>query len=142
MVPNVSALRDLRQEAGLTQREFADLIEVPLNTFRMWDSGLRGVPAHSLSWATGRGIDGGAACTTPGRRYRTVWHRGGWRNGVRSKLLNLWTLSADPSPFVRIGGFPPTWGRGVITRWAHRQTTDASGGMRIPLTVVVRSAPW
>ena len=40
--------RDLRRDAGLTQKEFATLIGIPVNTFRMWDSGLRPVPANVL----------------------------------------------------------------------------------------------
>ena len=44
----MNLLRDLRRNAGLTQQGFADLIDTPVNTFRMWDSGLRPVPAHVL----------------------------------------------------------------------------------------------
>ncbi len=40
----VNALRQLRRDAALSQREFADLLRVPVNTFRMWDSGLRPPP--------------------------------------------------------------------------------------------------
>jgi DNA-binding transcriptional regulator YiaG len=41
-------MRALRRTAGLLQREFADLLQVPINTLRMWDSGLRPVPSHVL----------------------------------------------------------------------------------------------
>ena len=41
-------LRALRQRAGLSQREFAELIGAAFNSFRMWDSGLRPVPAPTL----------------------------------------------------------------------------------------------
>ena len=44
----MTALRELRRAADLSQQEFAALIEVPLNTFRMWDSGLRLIPPHVL----------------------------------------------------------------------------------------------
>ena len=44
----MNLLRDLRRNAGLTEQGFADLIDTPVNTFRMWDSGLRPVPAHVL----------------------------------------------------------------------------------------------
>ncbi len=44
----VNALRDLRRTAGLSQRDFAELVGTPLNTFRMWDSGLRSIPSPSL----------------------------------------------------------------------------------------------
>ncbi len=44
----MTALRELRRAADLSQQEFAALIGVPLNTFRMWDSGLRPVPPHVL----------------------------------------------------------------------------------------------
>ena len=37
----MNVLRDLRRDAGLTQREFANLIETPVNTFRMWDCAMR-----------------------------------------------------------------------------------------------------
>jgi DNA-binding transcriptional regulator YiaG len=41
-------LRRMRQAARLSQRAFADLLGVPLNTLRMWDSGLRTPPADLL----------------------------------------------------------------------------------------------
>jgi transcriptional regulator with XRE-family HTH domain len=44
----MSELRRLRRDADLSQRDFAELLDVPLNTFRMWDSGLRPVPARIL----------------------------------------------------------------------------------------------
>jgi DNA-binding transcriptional regulator YiaG len=47
----VTALRTLRRTLGLTQAELAALLEVPANTCRMWDSGLRPVPATILSRA-------------------------------------------------------------------------------------------
>ena len=48
----MTALRELRRAADLSQRECAALIKVPVNTFRMWDSGLRPVPTHLLQRAT------------------------------------------------------------------------------------------
>jgi len=47
----VSTLRKLRRTAELSKQQFASLIDVPLNTFRMWDSGLR-PPPHLLERAT------------------------------------------------------------------------------------------
>jgi DNA-binding transcriptional regulator YiaG len=47
----MNALRALRRAADLSQREFAALIDVPLNTFRMWDSGLRPTPSHLIQRA-------------------------------------------------------------------------------------------
>ena len=44
----VNELRQLRRNGNLSQQEFAALIGVPVNTFRMWDSGLRLVPPHVL----------------------------------------------------------------------------------------------
>jgi DNA-binding transcriptional regulator YiaG len=44
----MNALRDLRRGADLSQQELAALIDVPLNTFRMWDSGIRPTPPHLL----------------------------------------------------------------------------------------------
>ena len=44
----VNELRHLCRNGNLSQQEFAALIGVPLNTFRMWDSGLRPVPLHVL----------------------------------------------------------------------------------------------
>jgi len=44
----MNELRELRRQADLSQRDFAGLLDVRLNTFRMWDSGLRPVPAHML----------------------------------------------------------------------------------------------
>jgi DNA-binding transcriptional regulator YiaG len=51
-VPTVTALRELRRTAELSQQQFASLIDVPLNTFRMWDSGLRPTLPHLLHRAT------------------------------------------------------------------------------------------
>jgi DNA-binding transcriptional regulator YiaG len=45
---SMNELRQLRRHADLSQRDFAGLLDIPLNTFRMWDSGLRPVPAHML----------------------------------------------------------------------------------------------
>jgi DNA-binding transcriptional regulator YiaG len=50
-VPVVTPLRELRRAAGLSQQACAALVDVPLNTFRMWDSGLRPVPPHMLERA-------------------------------------------------------------------------------------------
>jgi DNA-binding transcriptional regulator YiaG len=47
-VLNMNELRQLRRHGDLSQRDFAGLLAVPLNTFRMWDSGLRPVPTHML----------------------------------------------------------------------------------------------
>ena len=44
----MTALRELRRAVHLSQREFAALLGVPVNTFRMWDSGLRPVPVGVL----------------------------------------------------------------------------------------------
>jgi DNA-binding transcriptional regulator YiaG len=41
-------LRRMRQAARLSQRAFADLLGVTLNTLRMWDSGLRTPPTDLL----------------------------------------------------------------------------------------------
>jgi hypothetical protein len=40
----LTPIRELRRTADLSPQEFATLIDVPLNTFRMWDSGLRPIP--------------------------------------------------------------------------------------------------
>jgi hypothetical protein len=50
-VPVVTPLRELRRAADLSQQACAALVDVPLNTFRMWDSGLRRVPPHMLQRA-------------------------------------------------------------------------------------------
>ena len=44
----VNELRELRGNVDLSQRDLAGLLHVPVNTFRMWDSGLRPVPLHTL----------------------------------------------------------------------------------------------
>jgi DNA-binding transcriptional regulator YiaG len=49
IVQVVTALRSLRRGLGLTQREHATLLGVPLNSLRMWDSGLRPVPLTVLA---------------------------------------------------------------------------------------------
>lgn len=48
---DVNALRELRRDARLTQVELAGLLDVPVNTFRMWDSGLRRLPTHVVPCA-------------------------------------------------------------------------------------------
>ena len=47
----VNELRELRRDAAFSQRDLAALLGVPLNTFRMWDSGLRRPPAHVVARA-------------------------------------------------------------------------------------------
>ena len=47
-VLSMNELRQLRGRTDLSQRDFAGLLDVPANTFRMWDSGLRPVPAPIL----------------------------------------------------------------------------------------------
>jgi len=47
----MTALRDLRRAADLSQQQLAALLDVPVNTFRMWDSGLRPTPLHRLRHA-------------------------------------------------------------------------------------------
>jgi transcriptional regulator with XRE-family HTH domain len=44
----MTKLRELRRAADLSQCKFAALMSVPVNTFRMWDSGLRPVPTPML----------------------------------------------------------------------------------------------
>jgi DNA-binding transcriptional regulator YiaG len=47
----MTELRRIRQEAGFSQAHAATLLAVPLNTFRMWDSGLRPTPPPHLEGA-------------------------------------------------------------------------------------------
>jgi hypothetical protein len=42
-------IRDVRRDVALSQRQCADVLGVPVNTFRMWDSGLRPTPAAILN---------------------------------------------------------------------------------------------
>lgn len=42
----MTELRQLRRDADLSQHDLAELLDVPVNTLRMWDSGLRLTPAH------------------------------------------------------------------------------------------------
>ena len=48
---SVNELRELRRDAHVTQQELADLLKIPVNTFRMWDSGLRRPAAHIVAQA-------------------------------------------------------------------------------------------
>lgn len=50
-VGRVYELRELRRASGLGQRDFAQQLSVPLETFRTWDSGRRGVPAQIMERA-------------------------------------------------------------------------------------------
>lgn len=47
----MSPLRELRQELGLTQVEFAARLDIPVETYRLWDSGRRTVPIAVLARA-------------------------------------------------------------------------------------------
>ena len=75
----MNVLRGLRRDAGLIQYEFATLIGIPVNTFRMWDSGLRPVPAHVL----------------PRTRRATIAH------ARQTQLLPLSALAAELDVHVR-----------------------------------------
>ena len=44
----MTEVRELRWAADLSQHDFAALMSVPVNTFHMWDSGLRPVPTPML----------------------------------------------------------------------------------------------
>ena len=48
---SVNELRELRRDAHATQQELADLLKIPVNTFRMWDSGLRRPSARIVAQA-------------------------------------------------------------------------------------------
>ena len=48
---DVNELRELRRAVNLSQRQLADLLDIPVNTFRMWDSGVRRPPVHILTRA-------------------------------------------------------------------------------------------
>ena len=50
-VSTMIEMRELRRAAGLTQRELAVLLAVPVETLRTWDSGRRVVPAVLLQRA-------------------------------------------------------------------------------------------
>jgi DNA-binding transcriptional regulator YiaG len=52
----VTALRQLRRDANLSQHALAALLAVPVNTLRMWDSGLRSTPAHVVTRAAGKAV--------------------------------------------------------------------------------------
>jgi DNA-binding transcriptional regulator YiaG len=47
----VNTLRELRRSIGLKQKEFALLLQVPLETLRTWDSGRRAVPPRVVAKA-------------------------------------------------------------------------------------------
>ena len=49
--PLINDLRELRRAIGLGQRAFAALLSIPLETYRPWDSGRRGVSAAVLQRA-------------------------------------------------------------------------------------------
>lgn len=38
-------IKDARKSAGLTQKQFSDLFEIPIDTVKNWDSGRRQPPA-------------------------------------------------------------------------------------------------
>ena len=42
----IKSIKDYRIEFGMTQREFAELLNVSLNTVQKWESGLR-QPTHA-----------------------------------------------------------------------------------------------
>ncbi len=45
----MNELRELRRAADLSQRQLAQLLDIPVNTFRMWASGLRRPPTHVVA---------------------------------------------------------------------------------------------
>lgn len=47
----VTGLRSCRQQLGVSQADFARVLGVPVNSLRMWDSGLRPTPARILEQA-------------------------------------------------------------------------------------------
>lgn len=49
----MSLLRQLREQVGCSQTEFADMLQVSHDTYRTWDSGRRRVPALILRQARG-----------------------------------------------------------------------------------------
>lgn len=50
---NISAIKEYRQLAGLTQKKFCDLFEIPIDVVKSWDSGRRKPP----EWTTKLVID-------------------------------------------------------------------------------------
>jgi DNA-binding transcriptional regulator YiaG len=50
-VEQVTELRSCRRQLSLSQAEFADMLGVPLNSFRTWDSGLRPTPGEIVEQA-------------------------------------------------------------------------------------------
>lgn len=48
----MSEVRELRRRLGLSQRECAALLSVPLETFRVWDGGRRMIPTAVLRRAS------------------------------------------------------------------------------------------
>ena len=99
----VNELRKLRRDAHLTQHELADLLAIPVNTLRMWDSGLRRPPAHVLVHA---------------RDALTVRAR-------RRQLLSLADLAKELGVHVRtlrIGAA----GKAVVYQWESRKRTPSS----------------
>lgn len=53
----MDTLRELRSAAGVTQREFANLLSVSVESLRTWDSGRRSVPFAILRRATSLAAD-------------------------------------------------------------------------------------
>jgi len=49
---HVNALRQRRRNANVSQQQCAELRGVPVNTFRMWDSGLRPIPCGLIERVT------------------------------------------------------------------------------------------
>ncbi len=47
----MSEIRQLRRRMGLSQQEYAELLSVPVETLRTWDSGRRAVPVSALHCA-------------------------------------------------------------------------------------------
>lgn len=47
----MTELRSYRRQIGLSQAQLADLLGVPLNSLRMWDSGIRPTPVEALEQA-------------------------------------------------------------------------------------------
>jgi transcriptional regulator with XRE-family HTH domain len=53
----MTELRAYRRQLELTQEGLADLLGVPLNSLRMWDSGLRPTPGQVLHRARSAAVE-------------------------------------------------------------------------------------
>src|SRR5688500_10294629 len=87
----VRQLRTLREEMKLTQLQLAKALSVPVNTLRIWDSGLRKTLDPYRPLRSGSSFDQSAALWTTSPQPRPSVHH------TKAQFQNYWTKASTRS---------------------------------------------